>query len=44
MKDYTDELAEKHGVAQYDGKVSVDRFKKVFDDVFGDCTAVTVEN
>ena len=44
LKNYTDELAEKHGVAQYDGKVSVDRFKKVFDDVFGDCTAVTVEN
>ena len=43
LKDYTDELAAKHGVAQYDGKVSVDRFKKVFDNVFSDFSAVTID-
>lgn len=43
LKDYTNDLAEKHGVSQYDGKVSVERFRKVFDNVFSLCTAVTVE-
>lgn len=44
LKDYTDELAAKHGVAQYDGKVSVERFRKVFNNVFEGCTAVEVED
>ena len=43
LKDYTDELSAKHGVAQYDGKVSVDRYKKVFDNVFSDSSAVTID-
>ena len=42
LKDYTDDLASKHGVAQYDGKVSVERFKTKFNSVFGGNTAVTI--
>lgn len=42
LKDYTDELAVAHGVAQYDGKVSVERFRKIVDDVFQDNTAVSL--
>ncbi len=42
FSDYTDELASQHGVAQYDGKVSKERFKKIFDDVFLDNTAVNI--
>lgn len=42
LKDYTDDLASKHGVAQYDGKVSVERFKTKFNSVFGDNTVVTI--
>ncbi len=44
LKDYTDELAQKHGVAQYDGKVSKERFQKIFDKVFSQNTAVTIMN
>ncbi len=40
LKDYTDELASTHGVAQYDGKVSVERFKNTFEKVFSENTAV----
>lgn len=43
LKDYTDELASTHGVAQYDGKVSVERFKTIFENVFKDNTAVTLD-
>lgn len=43
LKDYTDELASSHGVAQYDGKVSVERFKKLFENVFKDNTVVTLD-
>ena len=43
LKNYTDELASKHGVAQYDGKVSVERFKTTFEKVFKDNTAVTLD-
>lgn len=43
LKDYTDELADKHGVAQYDGKVSVERFKNTFEKVFKDNTAVKLD-
>lgn len=42
LKDYTDELAAEHGVAQYDGAVSVERFKKVFENVFEGNTAVSL--
>ena len=43
LKDYTDELANVHGVAQYDGKVSIERFKKTFLDVFKENTAVFLD-
>lgn len=43
LKDYTDELADKHGVSQYDGKVSVERFKNTFEKVFKDNTDVTLD-
>lgn len=43
LKDYTDELASQHGVAQYDGKVSVERFRSTFEKVFKDNTAVTLD-
>lgn len=43
LKDYTDELAAYHGVAQYDGKVDVARLKKIFDDVFAGSSAVSIE-
>ena len=43
LKDYTDELASIHGVAQYDGKVSVERFKNIFENVFKDNTAVSLD-
>ena len=43
LKDYTDELAKEHGVAQYDGKVSVERFRNLFEKVFKDNTAVTLD-
>jgi len=42
LKDYTDELASMHGVAQYDGKVSVERFRKIFEEVFLENTDVTL--
>lgn len=42
LKDYTDELALLHGVAQYDGKVSVERFRKIFEEVFAETSAVTL--
>lgn len=40
---YTDELASSHGVAQYDGKVSVERFKKIFENVFSGNDAIDIE-
>ena len=43
LKDYTDELASTHGVSQYDGKVSVERFKNIFENVFKDNTAVSLD-
>ncbi len=43
LKDYTDELAKEHGVAQYDGKVSVERFRNLFEKVFKDNTAVALD-
>ena len=43
LKDYTDELASQHGVAQYDGKGSVERFKTTFEKVFKDNTAVILD-
>lgn len=43
LKDYTDELAAKHGVSQYDGKVSVERFKNIFENVFKENTAVALD-
>ena len=43
LKDYTDELANTHGVSQYDGKVSVERFKNTFEQVFKDNTDVTLD-
>ena len=43
LKDYTDELASKHGVAQYDGKVSVERFRNTFEKVFAENTAVALD-
>ncbi len=42
LKDYTDDLAAKHGVAQYDGKVSLERFRKIFESVFKENTAVSL--
>lgn len=42
LMDYTDELASKHGVGQYDGKVSVERFQTKFNSVFSGNTAVTI--
>ncbi len=42
LKDYTDDLAAAHGVAQYDGKVSKERFDKIFNQVFEGNTAVTI--
>ena len=42
LRDYTDDLASKHGVAQYDGKVSVERFKTKFNSVFAGNNAVTI--
>ena len=42
LKDYTDELASVHGVAKYDGKVSVERFRKTFESVFKDNTDVSL--
>ncbi len=42
LKDYTDELAAKHGVSQYDGKVSTERFWKIFDSVFTEDSPVTI--
>ena len=43
LKDYTDELASEHGVNQYDGKVSVERFRNTFEKVFAGNTAVTLD-
>ena len=43
LKNYTNELAEKHGVSQYDGKVSVERFTATFEKVFKDNSAVTLD-
>ncbi len=43
LKDYTDELANEHGVAQYDGKVTLQRIHKIFDSIFAECTAVAVK-
>lgn len=43
LKDYTDELAAVHGVSQYDGKVSVERFKNIFENVFKENTAVSLD-
>lgn len=43
LKDYTDELASQHGVAQYDGKVSVERFRTTFEKVFEGNTAVILD-
>lgn len=43
LKYYTDELAATHGVSQYDGKVSVERFKNTFEKVFKDNTAVKLD-
>lgn len=42
LMNYTDELASKHGVSQYDGKVSVERFRKIFEDVFKENTSVNL--
>lgn len=43
LKDYTDELASQHGVTQYDGKVSVERFRATFEKVFEGNTAITLD-
>ncbi len=43
LKNYTDELASTHGVAQYDGKVTVERFKNIFEKVFKDNTTVELD-
>ena len=43
LKDYTDELASMHGVAQYDGKVSIERFKNTFLSVFKENAAVLLD-
>lgn len=43
LKDYTDELAAIHGVSQYDGKVSVERFENIFENVFKENTAVNLD-
>jgi len=40
---YTDELAASHGVAQYDGKISVERFKKIFENVFFGNDTINIE-
>lgn len=42
LKDYTDELAAKHGVSQYDGKVSTERFWKIFNSVFTEDSPITI--
>lgn len=34
LKDYTDELAQKHGINLYDGKTDKKRFEDIFDSVF----------
>ncbi len=43
LKDYTAELAAQHGVSQYDGEVSVERFENTFEKVFGNNTAITLD-
>ena len=43
LKDYTDELASQHGVNQFDGKVSIERFKSTVEKVFEGNTAVTID-
>lgn len=43
LKDYTDELASQHGVNQFDGKVSIERFKSTFEKVFEGNTAVSLD-
>jgi poly-gamma-glutamate synthesis protein (capsule biosynthesis protein) len=43
LKDYTDELASQHGVNQFDGKVSIERFKNTVEKVFEGNTAVTLD-
>ena len=43
LKGYTDDLAAVHGVSQYDGKVSVERFKNIFENVFKENTTVSLD-
>ena len=43
LKNYTDELASSHGVSQYDGKVSVERFRKIFENVFSENTDIILD-
>ena len=43
LKDYTDDLASVHGVSQYDGKVSVERFRKIFESVFAESGFVNLD-
>lgn len=43
LKEYTDELASLHGVAQYDGPVNVERFTSIFEKVFLDNAFVKLD-
>lgn len=43
LKDYTDELASQHGVNQFDGKVSVERFRNTFEKVFEGNTEIFLD-
>jgi len=43
LKQYTDELASAHGVSQFDGKVSVERFENIFYSVFKDSDTVEID-
>lgn len=42
LADYTDDLASKHGVSLYDGKVTVERFQNIFNKVFDASSPVTI--
>lgn len=43
LKNYTDELASQHGVNQYDGKVSIERFRNIFESVFAENTEIILD-
>ena len=43
LADYTDELAGKHGVAAFDGKVSIKRWQDMFDEIVGKPDVIVAE-